>query len=901
MRVAKKMLTALLICSFLMVSFVSFGDEKVGGDADIRFFIDSSVCIVNGLPVVMDTVPTIRNSRTLLPIRYVVTPLGAAVGWDGSERKVTVGLADINIEMWIDNPVARVNGGDVPIDGNDANVKPIIIDDRTMLPVRFVSEQLKCRVDWDGLTRQVQIAKGDSITLMSENGAAEVPPASQDVAVQTGSDQSGQGESTIPDQPLAEQPASGQSQGGQMGSPSLTEDTIPSNQPSDGQPLDGQPVQNDDSSQTQQDQVGQQGQGNGVSQGMGKDENSGFHLVGGTKPIEESVFGRRIAATASNQSDNPAFEKLFDNYGVDQGGNSSGNKPVGSKPDSNKPVGSKPDSNKPVSNKPISNKPVSNKPISNKPVSNKPVSNKPVGTVDNLLPSVTDNTNSTAELVELVNDFPADFAQSDWSSAPKRMAIAVKTSEADLPIVMRLGRGYDVFGKYASVDSLKQPVLDITKLVRDNRVERMRLDSGENYQTAEQTIKKFSKLMSNKAKVGGDFLFFGGSVSNNFSSGRTSELETYFSTYTYLVKKYDVYVKAGTDLKDYLLPEVKRALKEESPEYIFGNYGYYVLVDSITGGRVDHSISAKADQSTSFENFKLAASADFRTVLFGTTGASAGRGSVQNRSRYEASREETLISQGGARTLNIRQLQGDNKALRNWEATLEDHGTLVEFGETRATALVPIWELCTPAKRIELKRAFAAINASQSEVRRWPSELYIGDIQFVFGATAVKARQKCPVSDDPDFPYMLIDRNLNHGVGGNYIYLCYRMTDDPAEAITDLFAEYDGSETGGKNKAKAVTLLLTHNQNQANFTRNPLDLNRNVHFWGNDDLVKRICLWTTKDATRTPLKSIDVVFSRRLGIEYEEWSPLTLRNNPSTPANMNAEFDSHNIIIAYQR
>ncbi len=874
MRVAKKMLAVLLMCLLFAVMLIGYADDAgVSSDVDIRFFIDNSTCTVNGMAVVMDTIPTIRNSRTLLPIRYVATPLGAAVAWDGVTRKVTVELDDVSIELWIDNPVARVNGSDVPIDANDANVKPIIISDRTMLPVRFVSEQLNCRVDWDALTRQVQIAKGDSILLMSENGVVEIAPvnraesatSNQSPAEQPAGEQS-QGEpmgapslteDTMPSnqspagQPVDGQPASEQSQAEPMGTPALTEDTIPSNQPSDGQPLDGQPVQNGNSSETQ---------------GTGKDEDSGFHLVGGTQPLEESAFGRRIVATTTNQDDNPAFQKLFDKYQVGRTG-----------------------------------KPNADALAANNAIQSGLISNNAVGTVDDLAPSNTDSTNSTAELVELANDFPVDFAQSDWSNAPKRMAISVKTSEADLPIVMRLGRGYDVFGKYAAVDSLKQPVLDIAKLVRDNRVERMRLDSGENYQTAEQTIKKFSKSMSNKAKVGGDFLFFGGSVSSNFSSGRTSELETYFSTYTYLVKKYDVYVKAGTDLKDYLLPEVKRALREESPEYIFGNYGYYVLVDSITGGRVDHSISAKADQSTSFENFKLAASADFRTALFGAAGASAGRGSVQNRSRYEASREETLISQGGARTLNISQLQNDNSALQDWEATLEDRGTLVEFGETRAAALVPIWDLCTPAKRIELKRAFAAINDSQSEVQRWPSELYIGDIQFVIGENAVKARQKCPVSDDPDFPYMLIDRNLNHGVGGAYIYLCYRMTDDPAEAITDIFAEFDGSETAGKNKTEPVTLLLTHNQNQASFTRNPLDLNRNVRLWGNDDLVKRICMWTTKDPTRTPLKSIEVIFSRSLGIEYEEWSSLTLRNNPSTPANMNDPYDNHNIIIAYQR
>jgi len=72
-------------------------------------------------------------------------------------RKVTINFKGTTIELWIDNPKAKVNGTEVYIDPNNHNVKPIIINDRTMLPLRFVAESLGCDVGWDNDTRTITI------------------------------------------------------------------------------------------------------------------------------------------------------------------------------------------------------------------------------------------------------------------------------------------------------------------------------------------------------------------------------------------------------------------------------------------------------------------------------------------------------------------------------------------------------------------------------------------------------------------------------------------------------------------------------------------------------------------------------------------------------------------------
>ena len=118
---------------------------------------------VNGVQQEIDpgrgTKPVIipKWNRTVVPIRAIVEALGGTIEWDGTERKVTINFNGTVIELWIDKPQARVNGEMKWIDPNNHDVKPIIINSRTMLPLRFVAENLGCTVNWDAATRTITI------------------------------------------------------------------------------------------------------------------------------------------------------------------------------------------------------------------------------------------------------------------------------------------------------------------------------------------------------------------------------------------------------------------------------------------------------------------------------------------------------------------------------------------------------------------------------------------------------------------------------------------------------------------------------------------------------------------------------------------------------------------------
>ena len=128
----------------------------------IMLQVDNPMMKLNGVEMEVDpgkgTKPVIVKGRTLVPIRAIVEGLGGKVLWDGATKKVTIELDTIKMELWLDNPIAYVNG--VKTDLAALNyVPPQVINGRTMLPLRFVTDSLGCELEWDAATKGITIIK----------------------------------------------------------------------------------------------------------------------------------------------------------------------------------------------------------------------------------------------------------------------------------------------------------------------------------------------------------------------------------------------------------------------------------------------------------------------------------------------------------------------------------------------------------------------------------------------------------------------------------------------------------------------------------------------------------------------------------------------------------------------
>jgi hypothetical protein len=119
--------------------------------------VGSRYMYVNGKRMEIDSGKSskvvIKNGRTFLPIRAVIEAMGGDVDWRQSDKRVSIYVKNSEINLWIGNKDAKVNGKKMETD-----VAPYISDsERTMLPLRFIAENLDCEVNWDGLTKQVTI------------------------------------------------------------------------------------------------------------------------------------------------------------------------------------------------------------------------------------------------------------------------------------------------------------------------------------------------------------------------------------------------------------------------------------------------------------------------------------------------------------------------------------------------------------------------------------------------------------------------------------------------------------------------------------------------------------------------------------------------------------------------
>jgi N-acetylmuramoyl-L-alanine amidase len=100
----------------------------------------------------MDVSPYIKHDITLVPARIISENFGAKVTWDGSQRKVTIQNENTNIVLTIDSDIAYVNGKPVQLE-----YPAEITKDTTVIPLRFVSENLGVKVDWNNANREITL------------------------------------------------------------------------------------------------------------------------------------------------------------------------------------------------------------------------------------------------------------------------------------------------------------------------------------------------------------------------------------------------------------------------------------------------------------------------------------------------------------------------------------------------------------------------------------------------------------------------------------------------------------------------------------------------------------------------------------------------------------------------
>lgn len=163
-----KSILSLMLClsTFLLMCSVTGCAEESSASEDtltIVLEIGSPMMMVNGEEKEIDpgrgTAPVIVNGRTLVPVRAVIEEMGGSVDWDESTSTAILKYGNDEIRLTIGSTTAYLNG-----EAHTLDTAPEDINDRTMLPIRFIAESFKFSVDWDEEQQLVTITKGAQAT-----------------------------------------------------------------------------------------------------------------------------------------------------------------------------------------------------------------------------------------------------------------------------------------------------------------------------------------------------------------------------------------------------------------------------------------------------------------------------------------------------------------------------------------------------------------------------------------------------------------------------------------------------------------------------------------------------------------------------------------------------------------
>ena len=116
---------------------------------------------INGQKIEFDVPAQIINDRTMVPMRKIFETLGAEVEWYEAEQGILaltpqgkVIVMKIGANRMIVGNIATNEEKKVELD-----VPPMLVDSRTLVPVRAISESLGYNVEWVEETQTVKISK----------------------------------------------------------------------------------------------------------------------------------------------------------------------------------------------------------------------------------------------------------------------------------------------------------------------------------------------------------------------------------------------------------------------------------------------------------------------------------------------------------------------------------------------------------------------------------------------------------------------------------------------------------------------------------------------------------------------------------------------------------------------
>ena len=174
----KKVISILMTLAF-MFAFITgctaaeSDKQALDNEFLLTMQIANPVMTVNGQEKNIDddgTAPTIVSDRTLVPVRAIIESMGGSVNWDSDTSTAMLEYNNDIITLTIGSETAYFNDN-----ANTLDTAPQIINDRIMLPIRFIAESFKFDVEWEQGTQTITI-KSNTLSLRDVELASTTVP-----------------------------------------------------------------------------------------------------------------------------------------------------------------------------------------------------------------------------------------------------------------------------------------------------------------------------------------------------------------------------------------------------------------------------------------------------------------------------------------------------------------------------------------------------------------------------------------------------------------------------------------------------------------------------------------------------------------------------------------------------
>lgn len=181
----KKFILAIIMITMMFPTTVVMASTD--NNHNIKLTLGETKVLVNGEEKSIDVAPFAVNGRTLVPLRFISETLGYEVYWINDKQEVSIRKNDGNILdqraktlfLQINNHNVRIYNSRISVNpiisipeqfktiiGKNKNKEevyldqpPITVNGRTMVPIRFISEQMGLTVNWDNETKSITITE----------------------------------------------------------------------------------------------------------------------------------------------------------------------------------------------------------------------------------------------------------------------------------------------------------------------------------------------------------------------------------------------------------------------------------------------------------------------------------------------------------------------------------------------------------------------------------------------------------------------------------------------------------------------------------------------------------------------------------------------------------------------